>query len=192
MLTAELAGRELLGVDDLERVRAGALRRSRRVGRGCRDVEPLRVDAVGDSLVLSVHVPFTERDDVGSAAPTRSCSCRSVRTGARCCCPTASFAARSAARTSRATGSKWSSCDRRPTSHARRLGSAACARTRPSVRAPRTVEDSGDPIEHLWSAAHEFLAAARAVIDAADAVVLEQQRTAAAPRAPRLRRIDVE
>ena len=27
-------------------------------------VEPLRVDAVGDSLVLSVHVPFTDRDDV--------------------------------------------------------------------------------------------------------------------------------
>ena len=27
-------------------------------------VEPFRVDAVGDSLVLSVHLPFTERDDV--------------------------------------------------------------------------------------------------------------------------------
>jgi hypothetical protein len=49
-----------------------------------------------------------------------------------------------------------------------------------------------DPIEHLWNAAHEFLAAARAVIDAADAVVLDQQRRAAAPRAPRLRRIDVD
>ena len=51
---------------------------------------------------------------------------------------------------------------------------------------------AGDPVEHLWSAAHEFLAAARAVIDAADAVVLDQQRRAAAPPAPRLRRIDVE
>lgn len=51
---------------------------------------------------------------------------------------------------------------------------------------------SGDPVEHLWNAAHEFLAAARAVIDAADAVVVEQQRRAAAPRAPRLRRIDVQ
>jgi hypothetical protein len=51
---------------------------------------------------------------------------------------------------------------------------------------------SGDPVEHLWNAAHEFLAAARAVIDAADAVVVEQQRRASAPRAPRLRRIDVE
>ena len=51
---------------------------------------------------------------------------------------------------------------------------------------------AGDPVDHLWNAAHEFLAAARAVIDAADAVVLDQQRRAAAPRAPRLRRIDVE
>lgn len=50
----------------------------------------------------------------------------------------------------------------------------------------------GDPVEHLWNAAHEFLAAARAVIDAADAVVIEQQRRAATPRAPRLRRIDVQ
>ena len=52
--------------------------------------------------------------------------------------------------------------------------------------------DAGDPMEHLWAAAHEFLAAFRAMIDAADAVVLDQQRKAAAPRAPRLRRIDVE
>ena len=49
-----------------------------------------------------------------------------------------------------------------------------------------------DVVEHLWNAAHEFLAAARAVIDAADAVVIEQQRRAAVPRAPRLRRIDVQ
>jgi hypothetical protein len=62
--------------------------------------------------------------------------------------------------------------------------------TRPSE--PRAPQDSGDPIEHLWGAAHEFLAAARAVIDAADAVVIEQQRKATAPRAARLRRIDVE
>ena len=40
---------------------------------------------------------------------------------------------------------------------------------------------AGDPVEHLWNAAHEFLAARRAVIDAADAVVLDQQRRAAAP-----------
>jgi len=58
--------------------------------------------------------------------------------------------------------------------------------------APAAVAAQGDPVEHLWNAAHEFLAAARAVIDAADAVVIEQQRRAATPRAPRLRRIDVE
>ena len=51
------------------------------------------------------------------------------------------------------------------------------------------AEPPGDPVEHLWNAAHEFLAAARAVIDAADAVVIEQQRRAATPR---LRRIDVQ
>ena len=61
-------------------------------------------------------------------------------------------------------------------------------RDRPRNDAP----SAGDPVDHLWNAAHEFLAAARAVIDAADAVVLDQQRRAAAPRAPRLRRIDVE
>jgi len=55
-----------------------------------------------------------------------------------------------------------------------------------------SVPAQGDPVEHLWNAAHEFLAAARAVIDAADAVVIEQQRRAATPRPPRLRRIDVE
>ena len=66
------------------------------------------------------------------------------------------------------------------------------------VRPPRAPQegvaprDSGDPIDHLWGAAHEFLAAFRAVIDAADAVVLDQQRRVAAPRPTRLRRIDVE
>jgi hypothetical protein len=59
-------------------------------------------------------------------------------------------------------------------------------------RTPGTSPESGDPVDHLWSAAHEFLCAFRAMIDAADAVVLDQQRKAAAPRAPRLRRIDVE
>ena len=62
-------------------------------------------------------------------------------------------------------------------------------------RSGAPLEDApapGDPVEHLWNAAHEFLAAARAVIDAADAVVIEQQRRAATPRPPRLRRIDVQ
>jgi hypothetical protein len=61
-----------------------------------------------------------------------------------------------------------------------------------AIGRPPPAPDAGDPIDHLWNAAHEFLCAFRAMIDAADAVVLEQQRKAAAPRAPRLRRIDVE
>jgi arsenite-transporting ATPase len=63
ILTAELADRELVGVDDLNAFGKdlyGALDESARLSH----VEPLRVDAVGDALVLSVHVPFTERDDV--------------------------------------------------------------------------------------------------------------------------------
>ena len=51
------------GVDDLEAFASdlyGDLDVAARLSR----VEPLRVDAVGDALVLSVHVPFTERDDV--------------------------------------------------------------------------------------------------------------------------------
>ena len=62
----------------------------------------------------------------------------------------------------------------------------------PGDAVPPPSPESGDPVDHLWSAAHEFLCAFRAMIDAADAVVLDQQRKAAAPRAPRLRRIDVE
>jgi hypothetical protein len=73
-----------------------------------------------------------------------------------------------------------------------RLGNEAGARQEPGGHAVPPDSASGDPVEHLWNAAHEFLAAARAVIDAADAVVVEQQRRAAAPRAPRLRRIDVD
>jgi len=63
ILTAELADRELVGVNDLNvfaKDLYAALDESGRLSY----VEPLRVDAVGDSLVLSVHVPFTERDDV--------------------------------------------------------------------------------------------------------------------------------
>jgi arsenite-transporting ATPase len=63
MLTAELADRELVGVDDLDAFAKdlyGELDESARLSH----IEPLRVDAVGDALVLSVHVPFTERDDV--------------------------------------------------------------------------------------------------------------------------------
>ncbi|HTD50927.1 MAG TPA: ArsA family ATPase [Acidimicrobiia bacterium] len=63
MLTAELADRELLGVDDLDAFGDG-LYDDLDVSARLSHIEPLRVDAVGDALVLSVHVPFTERDDV--------------------------------------------------------------------------------------------------------------------------------
>src|SRR5450755_1564560 len=63
MLTAELAERELIGVDDLSGF-AKDLYDDLDVSARLSRVEPLRVDAVGDSLVLSLHVPFTERDDV--------------------------------------------------------------------------------------------------------------------------------
>jgi arsenite-transporting ATPase len=63
MLTAELADRELLGVDDLYTF-GEALYDDLDVSARLSHVEPLRVDAVGDALVLSVHVPFTEREEV--------------------------------------------------------------------------------------------------------------------------------
>ncbi|MDQ1510698.1 MAG: arsenite/tail-anchored protein-transporting ATPase [Actinomycetota bacterium] len=63
ILTAELAERELAGVSDLHAF-AGDLYGDLDVAARLSRVEPLRVDAVGDSLVLSVHVPFTDRDDV--------------------------------------------------------------------------------------------------------------------------------
>jgi len=55
---------------------------------------------------------------------------------------------------------------------------------------------TADAVEHFWRAAHELLAAARALIDAADGVVAAQlERSASArcdgERAPRVRRIDV-
>jgi hypothetical protein len=75
------------------------------------------------------------------------------------------------------------------------VSSLGAAGPGPAHAAPGAGEpaDGGDPIEHLWAAAHEFLGAFRAMIDAADAVVLDQQRKAGAPRARgALRRIDVE
>jgi arsenite/tail-anchored protein-transporting ATPase len=63
VLTAELAEQEVVGTDQLaafaERL-YGSQPPADRLSR----VEPLRVDAVGDALVLSVHLPFTERNDV--------------------------------------------------------------------------------------------------------------------------------
>jgi arsenite-transporting ATPase len=63
VLAADLAGHELVGCDQLSAF-ASDLYEGRDAVRRMANVEPLRVDAVGDSLVLSVHLPFTERSDV--------------------------------------------------------------------------------------------------------------------------------
>ena len=64
MLTAELAdrraGRLSTTLDRSPRASTATSMSSARLSH----VEPLRVDAVGDALVLSVQLPFTERDDV--------------------------------------------------------------------------------------------------------------------------------
>jgi arsenite-transporting ATPase len=63
ILAAELAGHELAGLDELALFGAalyGDLDPASRLAA----IEPLRVDAVGNTMVLSVHLPFTERDDV--------------------------------------------------------------------------------------------------------------------------------
>jgi hypothetical protein len=59
---------------------------------------------------------------------------------------------------------------------------------------PAAEELPADAIGHFWKAAHELLAAARLVIDAADAVVEEQMHTKSGPPATtsRVRRIDVD
>jgi len=63
VLSAELAGSELVGCEQLSAFAAGLYGDRDAVSR-LADVEPLRVDAVGDALVLSVHLPFTDRRDV--------------------------------------------------------------------------------------------------------------------------------
>jgi len=63
VLTAELAGHELVGCELLSRF-ADDLYGAHDPVERLADVEPLRVDVVGDALVLSVHLPFTERRDV--------------------------------------------------------------------------------------------------------------------------------
>jgi hypothetical protein len=51
---------------------------------------------------------------------------------------------------------------------------------------------SPDAMEHLLAAAHELVQAARAALDAADAVIEQQRSARSAPREPRLRRIDID
>jgi arsenite/tail-anchored protein-transporting ATPase len=63
VLSAELAGHELIGCEQLSAFAAN-LYGDRDCSSRMADVEPLRVDAVGDALVLSVHLPFADRRDV--------------------------------------------------------------------------------------------------------------------------------
>jgi hypothetical protein len=49
-----------------------------------------------------------------------------------------------------------------------------------------------DAVDHLWSAAHEFLQAMRKLVDAADEFVEQQRQAPKAAEAPRLRRIDID
>jgi arsenite-transporting ATPase len=63
VLTADLAGHELVGCEQLARF-ADDLYGTHDAVERLSEVEPLRVDVVGDALVLSVHLPFTERRDV--------------------------------------------------------------------------------------------------------------------------------
>jgi arsenite-transporting ATPase len=63
VLAGELAGHELVGCEQLSAFAANLYGERDPVAR-LADVEPLRVDAVGDALVLSVHLPFTDRRDV--------------------------------------------------------------------------------------------------------------------------------
>ena len=53
-------------------------------------------------------------------------------------------------------------------------------------------DDETDALGHFWRAAHEMLAAARGMIDAADAVVRQQFESKRDDRPPRVRRIDVD
>ena len=63
VLAAELAGHELAGLDELAAFGA-TLYGDRDPASRLASIEPLRVDAVGKTMVLSVHLPFTERNDV--------------------------------------------------------------------------------------------------------------------------------
>ncbi|HEX5096922.1 MAG TPA: TRC40/GET3/ArsA family transport-energizing ATPase, partial [Acidimicrobiia bacterium] len=63
VLAAELAGNELAGHDELSQF-GGALYGSLDPTARLADLEPLRVEAVGDTLVLSLHLPFTHSNEV--------------------------------------------------------------------------------------------------------------------------------
>ena len=55
------------------------------------------------------------------------------------------------------------------------------------------VPAGGDAMEHLWSAAHEFLSAMRKLVDAADEFVEDQRtRVRDADDEPRVQHIDID
>ena len=148
ILTAELAERELVGVERSRRVRERSLRRRSTPSARLSHVEPLRVDAVGDSLVLSVHVPFTERDDVRLGRTDQELFV-SVGPHRR---------ALAASRQPRAARGRRRALRGRPARSGVRVSDARLGADPADVRpTPHAAADSGDPVEHLWSAAHEFL-----------------------------------
>src|SRR5437762_9646145 len=63
LLTSELANEEIIGLPQLS-VFAKNLYGDTDVAARLSRTEPFQVDAAGDALVLSVQLPFTERDDV--------------------------------------------------------------------------------------------------------------------------------
>ncbi len=63
LLTAELASEELLGPDRLDAFATSVYGMANPADR-LSNIEPFRVEADGGALVLSLHLPFTERDDV--------------------------------------------------------------------------------------------------------------------------------
>jgi arsenite-transporting ATPase len=63
VLRAELAGHEVVGVDHLSELAAEVYGETDPAARLSR-VEPFRVNAVGDALVLSMQLPFVDRADI--------------------------------------------------------------------------------------------------------------------------------
>ena len=63
ILTAELAGHELVGIDHLSGF-AATLYGDEHPAERLADIEPMRVEADGESLVLSLHLPFSHKGDV--------------------------------------------------------------------------------------------------------------------------------
>jgi len=63
VLTAELAGHELVGLDHLSEF-AAALYRHEHPAERLADIEPMRVESKNGSLVLSLHLPFAEKGDI--------------------------------------------------------------------------------------------------------------------------------